>query len=177
MKILSLPLNLKKEEANLVIRFSKHKGNSLTKLEALYDFMNKLYGFIKQYTPCKKSCSHCCYYEISLSEVEIQFIERSLKIKRSKNEYLGDFYGVPCPFLKNQVCSIYFHRPFVCRRHVILHNSSTYCHVDVANKHETLLPRFSEVDKVYEMIILQENQSDIIDIKEILFDIRKIFSK
>jgi hypothetical protein len=161
----SLPLKLKEREDNLVTRFSKHKGNSLTKLKALYDFMDELYSFVNQHIPCKKSCSYCCYYEVSISEIEVQFIEQSLKIKRLKNKYSGIFHGTPCPFLKEQVCSIYLYRPFFCRYHITLKDLLTYCHPDVANEFEVPMFHFSEVIKVYNMII-QENQSDMFDIRE-----------
>lgn len=164
-----LPTRLAKQEAALLEKFTNHRGNSLTKLRTLYEFMDELYAFVNQFTPCKKECNSCCHYKVSISELEIIYIENTTKIKHLKNprpELV--FHGTPCPFLKAGTCSIYNSRPFVCRRHVAMTQTSTWCHSDKSNTENFTLLSFSEVDKSYDLILRESGN-------EKRFDIRQMF--
>lgn len=163
-----VPPRLAKMEATLSGKIAKHKGNSFAKLEALYAAMDELYAFANKYTACNKGCNHCCYYNVSVRELEVQYIEKTVGIKR-KSFLLpaADFHGTPCPFLKNGACSIYKSRPFVCRRHVSLCETPTWCHVDKCNTQEFPLLNFSEVDISFSMIISENRLSESIDIRQV----------
>ncbi len=162
-----LPARLAEKEESLLEKISNHRGNSLTKLRALYDFMDELYSFVHQFTPCKKGCNSCCYYEVSISELEIQYIENATKIKRLKEPLPTTvFHGTPCPFLKAGACSIYKYRPFVCRRHVAITQTSTWCHPDKSNSVNITLLNFSEIVKSYDLIIHESGKAKRSDIHQ-----------
>ncbi|MGZ8175684.1 MAG: YkgJ family cysteine cluster protein [Methylobacter sp.] len=164
----SIPKPLVKKEDNLLKFFMKNKRNSSNKLKLLYDFMDNIYQYVNKNTPCKKSCNHCCYYNISVSELEIQYIESSNNIKRNQSHSIvSDFHGTPCPFLKEGCCSIYNSRPFVCRRHVSLGSSDNWCKVEVANKHEFPLLSFSEIDKSYDFLVNESGLNQRSDIRQL----------
>ena len=129
-----LPKKLVKMEESLLGKISKHQGNVLTKLGELYGFMDELYTFVNRFTPCKKGCNYCCHYLVSVTNIEVAYIEHTTKIRLLKKLFpSNDFHGYPCPFLKNGICGIYQSRPFVCRRHVTMCQTSIWCDPALSN--------------------------------------------
>lgn len=99
-------------------------------------------------SPCKRGCSHCCRIGVLASKAEAQYIAREIgwplghpaeMINLDGHGDLdaqvferaaGRFLGVPCPFLKNDACSIYRHRPLACRHHISLANDDAGCRLE-----------------------------------------------
>lgn len=165
--LLPRSLAIREEQIFNTMRFS---GKSYVKqLEKLYSLMDDLYSFFRQYTPCKKGCSYCCNIQVSVSPLEVEYIEHSTGIKRALNLGIGEFFGTPCPFLDNNICSIYKYRPFVCRRHNALFNDPEWCNLDLCNRYTFPQVRFSEIEKSYQLILVKSGAS--------LMDIRQCFQK
>jgi len=163
----SIPTPLEKKEAALFDWYVRLKGNPLTKLLALFEFMTTLYGSVSRYTPCKKGCTSCCHYPVSITNLEIEFIERETGIKRAKHIRKNTRpHNAPCPFLRNNTCSIYTHRPFFCRRHVTLTKTSHWCSPDCAFTEEFPLLKFSEVDRVFDALVRETGTPAFCDIRE-----------
>lgn len=170
----SIPKNLELKESELLEWYAKLKGNPQTKLRSLFDFMSKLYDVVNKFTPCKKGCTSCCYYPVSISDVEIKLIERETGRKRSKVTTVANTYqGLACPFLQNNACSIYDHRPFVCRRHVTLTKTSHWCDPERANTAKFPLLKFSEVDRVFNKLIKEAGTGMTYDIRQVFSDASK----
>jgi uncharacterized protein len=161
-----LPHKLAEREDKLFKKFRKDLADPIRKLKKLYIFMDELYAIVAKFTPCKLGCSACCYYPISISEIEIGYIEQSHGIERTTLKALSPHSDTPCPFLTNNSCSIYETRPFVCRRHISLDKSSTWCQLDVCDKIELPQVVFSEVAKTYEQIVSESDSPSWIDIRE-----------
>ncbi|WCY26824.1 YkgJ family cysteine cluster protein [Pseudomonas aeruginosa] len=125
--IASLSPTILRKEAGLTGRLEASKLTPLKRLAAIYEFLDDLAKHIAP-TPCKKGCSSCCHYAVSISEAEVQFIEQVTKKKRLKVAGApGNFIGQPCPFLVNGACSIYTARPYSCRRHHSLAPTAEWC--------------------------------------------------
>lgn len=68
---------------------------------------------------CKKGCSWCCRIPVSVSAIEVQYITDKTGFKATPLKKGFDWSREPdktkCPFLVNDQCGIYEHRPFNCR--------------------------------------------------------------
>lgn len=164
----NIPPQLAGREDGFEKLIENSKSNPQKKLQTLYGFMGEVSDFVAKYTPCKKGCSYCCYYPVSISGVEIDYIEKQTRIKRRK-EYLpkSDFHGSPCPFLKNGCCSIYEFRPFVCRKHVTLTRDNTWCKPENANDETFTLLSFSGVEGAFRRIRHESASSEMFDIRQV----------
>ena len=133
--------------------------------------MNDLYKYVSAYTPCKKGCNNCGYYSVTISEIETQYIEQHTKNRRKKPyHHQQDFQGTSCLFLIDKSCSIYHARPFVCRRHIVLTNTNTWCDPKISNNDKFPLLQFSSIDEAYDHILIKSKSLD-------LYDIRQVFDK
>jgi Fe-S-cluster containining protein len=157
----TLPDSIKERESVLFKRISNSKGNNMTKLKILYSEMDKIYLHLNEITACKKGCYYCCFQEIAISELEVEFILKNTKAKRKKAANKAFNPEDPCSFLKSHKCSIYAHRPFLCRRHVSIADSSRWCERDVSNKFEFPLINFSEVDKSYAYLLTNSSRGNL----------------
>lgn len=88
---------------------------------------------------CKKGCSHCCKMAVVITSDEAEAIGSAINVTphkpvqslKSQEEMAQRFMGVPCPFLENDVCSIYAFRPLPCMTHYNLSSYPEIC--DVVN--------------------------------------------
>ena len=76
------------------------------------------------YVQCKAGCSACCEKgDYPLSQIELEyvmqgFVELDNEQKRQVQANVKSMTkGGICPFLINNICSIYAYRPIVCRVH------------------------------------------------------------
>lgn len=96
----------------------------------------------KNLVACVRGCAHCCNISVLVAEPEAKAIGRAIgrkvatvasdrsmiaaqavsnhprdrAVTEEKRDAINiDVFGVPCTFLVNSQCSIYEHRPLVCR--------------------------------------------------------------
>lgn len=150
----ALPESLARREETLLNEFADSDEAPSERLQRLYTFMEELYRFADTHTPCQRGCDACCHYAVSVSELEVQFIESRTSHRRGPAlKQIDQPHGTPCPFLRGGECSIYPMRPFLCRRHVTLDVDARWCAVDVCHDIELPQLNFSEVMSVYEKIV------------------------
>ena len=77
-----IPNRLVKREKHFLKIVKKHNDDPFRALHKLFYFMDNLFDFVRPYTPCKKGCTLCCAIPISISELEIQMIEKATLTKR-----------------------------------------------------------------------------------------------
>ena len=96
---------------------------------------------IAPFTPCAKGCSACCHNPAIVSEVDAMLIAQATGTplssprelfdvaagEEARRKYVSRYAGVPCTFLKDSICSIYAHRPVVCRVHHSLEDTAAGC--------------------------------------------------
>jgi Fe-S-cluster containining protein len=163
----ALPQKLAAKEDRFLQKIKQAKVGPLNKLEMLYEMMEELSAVTSKFTPCKKGCSSCCHYKVSISEIEIEYIEKSTRHRRNRHPgEIANFHCTPCPFLKNGSCSIYEARPFVCRRHHAFMPNAYWCHPDRSDQDFPFLS-FTSINGAFDEIRLQTNAGKLYDIRQV----------
>lgn len=87
---------------------------------------------VAPHAACKKGCSHCCHISVKLTEPEALEIGKAIGAPPSSDAAERPERVVEneaCPFLRNESCSIYEHRPIVCRTHFNMDGDNLLCQI------------------------------------------------
>jgi Fe-S-cluster containining protein len=69
-----------------------------------------------KYMKCRNGCDLCCI-DFSIFPVEFHFILNEIEKENQNPDMQGETKNDVCAFLKNHSCTIYEHRPIMCRTH------------------------------------------------------------
>ena len=95
------------------------------RLRQVYDLLGEQNAFYEGNVACRKGCAHCCHIAVAVPKAEAEMIGMAIGRKPKKvaahkvqGHYSSQSYGyhTPCPFLKDNQCSIYENRPLACRK-------------------------------------------------------------
>jgi uncharacterized protein len=75
---------------------------------------NPLFKVHKKFTNCKQGCDECC---MNFRLLPVEFYSILFYVKELKLENINETDSESCPFLINYSCTIYEHRPIICRSH------------------------------------------------------------
>lgn len=158
-----IPTQLKIREEKFFKNIKNNKRSLTQKLLTIYEFMDRISSSFSHLTPCKKGCSHCCEIRVDISELELSII-RSKARKAYNSATKGLKIGQPCPFLKDNNCSVYDVRPFLCRRHQVFTPTNQLC----INNNELgqQLLAFSEIERSYAFILTESGFETPKDIRQ-----------
>lgn len=116
---------------NQLVNDNASRKTRIVKLQAM---VSELRQFAGPHIACRVGCSACCHQRVMMSQTEADAIGHRIgrPAVQLRPDYvppaLGDFGpDTPCPFLMNDACSIYEHRPFVCRNYVNLDTDPLLC--------------------------------------------------
>jgi Fe-S-cluster containining protein len=75
---------------------------------------------VAPHAACADACDGCCYQPVSVTLEEAQVISREIGVPlrmpdQWNNLPVMKYAGQPCSFLQDSRCTIYRHRPMVCR--------------------------------------------------------------
>lgn len=86
---------------------------------------------------CRAKCTHCCHIGVVVPQEEAELIAKAIGVATSPHAQTygihdakdagGEFFGKPCTFLTDKGCSIYEHRPLVCRTLVNMDADDLLC--------------------------------------------------
>ncbi len=96
-----------------------------------------------------RGCSACCSISVVISDVEAEALGDKLgiqprrKVAQERREDVVDaWFGVPCTFLKQGLCSIYDVRPIACLLNHSLGPDASMCSTDVKPE-DSCVPRLN----------------------------------
>lgn len=116
-----LPPDLIKKEDNYKEHSEASGRSKRTRVYPIFQMVDALMLPAKEHIACQKECSHCCQKPVSITQQEANYIafKEGLTVAEESFEFFPkqDTAGL-CPFLKNNLCSIYDNRPYNCRRKV-----------------------------------------------------------
>lgn len=92
---------------------------------------------VGEVSACRKGCSHCCNMAVGISTYEAHLIGKHIGVAPVNHRTdldgipgsITGFMNVPCPFLKNNECSVYEVRPVACRTHFNLSEFPDLCDI------------------------------------------------
>jgi uncharacterized protein len=143
----SVEPELKSYVESLPLRISKMNARSSIKLKVVLDTVDRLYDHAANFAACKKGCSHCCHVSVPIADFEARYIGENINtapvsLQHSIRHDLSEFSDkTPCPFLKDNACSIYEFRPMTCRIHVNFDIDNYWCLYENWNNPDAIIPR------------------------------------
>lgn len=126
---------------------------------------------LSPYVACRIGCSDCCHMNTMIYEHEaIRLAEvtgrKMVRLAyRPINEVFvhgAKFNGKPCPFLRENRCSVYEDRPLVCRTHHSLLDNPTSCDMAIPPAKQTRPPMYDPdlLEKPYIELNLKHNPAE-----------------
>jgi Fe-S-cluster containining protein len=134
-----IPASLKREQVGLAktLRKERFQKEPFKALESLYDLLDRVYTHANGLIACKKGCSYCCHMQVIVTQMEADFIAvrsgvaaKRLAISGNPQAESWISSSRPCPFLRENQCSIYAYRPVNCRTHVSFEQDAQKCGFD-----------------------------------------------
>jgi uncharacterized protein len=141
----SIPDAIRQRESELFQKITTPGQDRLKSLELLFSEMDVIYNFVHNFSICKKGCNYCCQYGISISQLEVDYIRKKVKLNKSMINTIDS----GCFFLTAEICSIYDYRPFSCRRHLAFYDSPEWCELDISQNQRFPNIDCTEIDKCY----------------------------
>lgn len=128
----SISEELQQREDRLPVQLRAENASAQSKLGRIYALVDEFSALRASHVACGKGCSDCCRMNVQISNVEAARIERGTGLRaqplvRSVKHDDAKFAGVSCPFLREEVCAIYEHRPYVCRNHASFDVDAYWC--------------------------------------------------
>ena len=112
------------------------QSNSARKIKIykLQELMSEFRDHPVDELACQRGCDYCCHLSITLSQSEANAIGERIgrcpaQLPRNYRLRDANAYGrhTPCTFLRDGACSIYEHRPLMCRQQVNADRDSLMC--------------------------------------------------
>ena len=106
--------------------------NYLLYLRFLDQKLNTFFEILKPYIFCKKGCARCCKNaQFPYSKIEFEYLSFGIEqldvetkniiikniddVLKQKEQFKGELFKYDCPFLINNVCTVYNYRGIICR--------------------------------------------------------------
>lgn len=125
-----------------------------SKLAKATRLMDELADAASSYVACRPGCSACCKMNVSITVLEAERLatvsgKRLASVVRPIAHKQDRFAGIPCPFLKDEKCSVYADRPLACRAHFSFAADNYACQPENAYVGGMGMVRFDGVHKAY----------------------------
>ncbi|HIV70901.1 MAG TPA: YkgJ family cysteine cluster protein [Candidatus Aquabacterium excrementipullorum] len=110
----------------------KEASSPRSKLPKLYMLMEEVGALRSEHVSCKAGCSACCRtIPVEISDLEARHIaaatgRAAAALPPGRHTALGQV-DTPCPFLVENRCSIYEHRPYSCRSLAVVDRDALAC--------------------------------------------------
>jgi Fe-S-cluster containining protein len=112
----------------------QHEASSpRSKLPKLYSLMEQVGEVRAPHLACGAGCASCCRnIPVEISDLEAKHIaaatgRAAANLPAGRHSLKPHQIKHPCPFLENNMCSIYEHRPFNCRSVAVVDRDALTC--------------------------------------------------
>lgn len=121
-----------------VFSAAQQPGSQRAKYNRLKKLADRVSAAAEPHVACRKGCSECCNIAVVITSFEAELIGEVIRKKPLKVGVRHDdlslrekYFGQPCTFLRNGMCSIYADRPLACRTHFNLSDTSLFCSTEI----------------------------------------------
>lgn len=152
--IQSLDPGLAAREDRIAADTAAENASLKSKLHKVIRLMDELASAASSYVACRSGCSACCKMNVSITVLEAERLavasgKKLARVQQPVTHEPGRFAGVPCPFLKDDKCSVYADRPFACRAHFSFAADDYACQPQQAYAGGMGMVRFDGARKAY----------------------------
>ena len=166
-----MPKELDRQDDEIAASLIRENSSGKVKLGKIYSLLSAIGQAVAPHVACSKGCSDCCKMNVSISIIEaerLSFISgRNLAaVSRPVRHRSDEFSGIPCPFLQDNACTVYEHRPFACRAHYSFDDTAYWCHPDRSNAAEFSLLESGGAKQAYQEIVLKSRLGGFADIRD-----------
>lgn len=109
-----IPDNIVQASKRLQQTLDSMKDKPFEKLRLIYAFLDTFNKFASTFSVCSKACSECCKIDVHVTTLEAKYLEKHSDAILSKRTGKIKTHNRPCPFLQNDICTVYDARPFNC---------------------------------------------------------------
>ena len=145
------------------------RANRLIRIRHLAGENSKIY---EKQAACSAGCNHCCHVNVLVPRAEAKLIAKAIGRQVSEPSQLysigepGDrvsHMGEPCTFLVAGRCSIYAHRPLVCRTLVNMDSVPLLCELVPDMQVPVPYLNTTEFQGLFAYVTQQEDFADVRD--------------
>lgn len=117
IKLGRVPAVKLQKKYDMILRLAKSGAHAFTVMDKFYEVADEMLAAAYPQNKCERGCSHCCYVAAGICGLEAKHIEdrTGAAITNWQSEKPNTKTWEPCVFLDGDECSIYEHRPMVCR--------------------------------------------------------------
>ena len=167
----ALPKRLVELEGSLPTDIARANASARSKIGKIYWLMDQIAEVRAPHVACTGKCADCCRMNVSISGLEakliaeatgrkVAIVEDSIKHERDR------FVDVPCPFLSDDLCTIYEHRPLVCRNHASFYATAKWCMPEHSLRTDAPMVNFSGIDEAYFAVSSGRDRMILADIRD-----------
>jgi uncharacterized protein len=141
-------------ESTLPTDIARANASARSKIGKIYRLMDQSSEVRAPQMACTRKCADCCRMNVSISGLEAKLIAEATGLKvaaveDSVKHELDRFVGVACPFLRDDLRTIYEHRPMVCRNHASFYVTAKWCMPEYSLRTGAPMVNFSGIDEAY----------------------------
>ena len=167
----ALPPELNALDDQIEAVLGRENASPKSKLGKVYRLADAAAAAAEPYVACRKGCSACCKMNVSISSLEAERLavmsgRKVQTLQQPINHEEGRFAGVPCPFLSEDVCSVYDVRPYACRVHFSFDQDSYWCQPERAYVADMRMVQLGRAGAAYTAIALKTKLGGFADIRD-----------
>lgn len=167
----SIPKDLLDRENQLPATLQQINASPRSKLRRVYVLIDEIAQARSNLVACGKGCADCCRMNITITKLEAAQLSkasgrRAADVVRSKGHPIDEFFGVACPFLVDEECSVYEDRPLPCRQHASYYTTNWACKPENLEIQVVPMVSFSGLDEALLMVSAEKGQTIVADIRD-----------